>query len=494
MSYPIVKHFMHEDDRPVRYCCPQEFWEVFRPLQFPVCLPSDLHADDEEYRVITYFDRKTVKGTNQFQDMLLSAGLQDRGVRMHLDYVHQHNIEVELKGKPIMLVKHPDYKAGALADFNTLIPDLTPFQRIIDAYRKDYFIIQVGAPPYDKGVFEGAHLNLTGQLTVQEFLTLAAMADMTLTRVGFLLCVAEALGLRCFCIGSRRMLNCQNKFVASCTEDKVVCRPENTRYIVDDDPDPVEQFEAYRGRTMERRTVGIRCARRDQVEALVAGRRVVIFGGAPSCLDNARQEIEGFDTILRVNNFDCRKWGDRIGRRTDIYYTYWAPKDLHVSNRELQAQGCKLLWSKIPNADFTAHYRVGKERPGVAADFRWIFDARRQWFKIPVYIPTVAEFYENYNIMRRFLTTGVSAIVDVMRMRPKELYLTGFDFYESRTTEVDFELGETFGTGHLFKREKELVKLLYYQNKSVIRLDKKLKEVLHVQSETYQGRNAEVLE
>jgi hypothetical protein len=71
-------------------------------------------------------------------------------------------------------------------------------------------------------------------------------------------------------------------------------------------------------------------------------------------------------------------------------------------------------------------------------DFRYIYQKREGWWFCPTYIPTVEEFLQSFRLMgNRVPTTGFQALLDILSYKPKSVYMTGFDFFESKIHNVN---------------------------------------------------------
>lgn len=170
------------------------------------------------------------------------------------------------------------------------------------------------------------------------------------------------------------------------------------------------------------------------VASVLQGKSVAICGSGPGILKNPEGFVDSFDVVLRVNNFKLTR---RTGYRTDVYYSYFG-QAIRKTREELQATGVRLCMAKCPNAKFIEsawHRRNGKER---GVDFRAIYIERASWWFCPTYVPTIEEFMDSFKLLGGHVpTTGFAAIRDVLRHQPASIYLTGFDFFQSRIHNVD---------------------------------------------------------
>ena len=65
-------------------------------------------------------------------------------------------------------------------------------------------------------------------------------------------------------------------------------------------------------------------------------------------------------------------------------------------------------------------------------DYRWIYQKREGWWFCPTYVPEKEDFLTTFYMLGKHIpTTGFSAIIDIVGLSPKSIYLTGFDFFTS---------------------------------------------------------------
>ncbi len=165
------------------------------------------------------------------------------------------------------------------------------------------------------------------------------------------------------------------------------------------------------------------------------GKRVVIVGGAPSSsLNNEPGCIDGHDVVVRVNNY---RTGERQGRRCDVFYSFFGGS-IKKTVEELKADGVRLCMSKVPNSWPIASAWHVRNRKLNGVDFRYIYEARKDWWFCPTYVPGDLRFQASFGVLNRHIpTTGFAAILDVLDCCPSQLYLTGFDFFTSKLHNVN---------------------------------------------------------
>lgn len=178
----------------------------------------------------------------------------------------------------------------------------------------------------------------------------------------------------------------------------------------------------------------IRYLSRQEVAGQFRDRSVAIVGSGPGALGNRPSFIDSHDVVVRVNNY---KLHTETGFRTDVFYSFFG-NSIRKKSADLMADGVGLCMCKCPNAQFMDsdwHRRMGK-MSGV--DFRWIYERRADWWFCDTYIPEVAEFMAHFHLLDGHVpTTGFAAILDVLSVEPKSVYLTGFDFFQSGLHNVD---------------------------------------------------------
>lgn len=160
-----------------------------------------------------------------------------------------------------------------------------------------------------------------------------------------------------------------------------------------------------------------------------------------------------------MNNY---KLAPGTGWRTDVFYSFFGTS-IHKSARELNEDGVRLCMCKCPNAQFIDsewHARRGK-MSGI--DFRYIYNNRAGWWFCPTYVPTVDEFMRFFRLMGNHVpTTGMNALLDLLTYKPRSIYMTGFDFFESGIHNVNERWRKRNlddPIGHSLASEKEWLRL-----------------------------------
>ncbi len=210
-----------------------------------------------------------------------------------------------------------------------------------------------------------------------------------------------------------------------------------------------------------------------EIETLIKGKRVVVLGSAPSVLNNDGKNIDSYDIVVRVNNFKIDGFEDKVGRKLDIYYSFFG-RSIKKENDELKRHGLKFIMCKYPNEEFLSH-TGGIPKAGISDGCKWVYELRKDWWQFPLWIPKMKYFKQNFEKIFRIPTTGVSAILDVLRFEPKELYVTGFDFMTSGYHNTDEKWNDGDGN-HNHAAEMYLIASL--KNKGAIKCDNHIENLI----------------
>jgi hypothetical protein len=225
----VVRHFV-EQGHLVEACCA---WpDLFRPLGDKVVV-SPFRRDRID-RLAHYTTRKQLRGTTQFEDCCINAGIREQ-VDFRLDWVPQTPRWRDELGTdlPVILVQMPRPPFGRKDGFGKeVLPDCRVIQRAIDLLAGRARIVQVGAgEPLFK--FSGIDVDLVGKTSVADLLDVAHAANGFLGYCSFFVPLSESFSKPSLFVWSRRGLNCRTPFVSSIKPGKILHRP-SSRFVVDD--------------------------------------------------------------------------------------------------------------------------------------------------------------------------------------------------------------------------------------------------------------------
>ncbi|MBL8014068.1 MAG: glycosyltransferase family 29 protein [Candidatus Omnitrophica bacterium] len=172
---------------------------------------------------------------------------------------------------------------------------------------------------------------------------------------------------------------------------------------------------------------------------------IAVIGNAPSALEfPIGEEIEKADLIIRMNNYRVEyNFQQFIGSRTDIFICNFYRPDIRKKLEDVQKDGAKYIWSSIPYSNFNS---------------RWKSDldvAQMSYSPYPIFVPSDFDFFRAgsvrflsamLNYVLSFLldkrykkpkgdwavpTTGMMAIYLALKLKPKVLIVSGFNFFTS---------------------------------------------------------------
>jgi len=172
----------------------------------------------------------------------------------------------------------------------------------------------------------------------------------------------------------------------------------------------------------------------EQVSEFFADQTVAIVGSAPSVLENEPGIIDSHDIVVRVNNY---KTSEAAGFRTDVHYSFYG-NSIRKPAQDLIDDGVILCMNKCPNdKPIESEWHVTNNKP-FGIDFRYIHANRNKWWFCDTYIPDRARFLTFFLLMdRRIPTTGFQCILEILDTPAKSIYLTGFDFFDSKLHNVN---------------------------------------------------------
>lgn len=220
----IARHFVEQGQR-VQVC---SVWdEIFSQIPVKVTPFTRLGVD----KIAHYTMRKAVKGTSQFQDCCISAGIM-RPIDLRLDWKRTSEPEIP-RGKPIVVVALPRVPMGRTDGFGKeVLPDCLVIQKLIDDLNGRATIVQIGKgqPLFE---FAGIDVDMANRTSISEMLDIASIADRFLGYCSFLIPLAESFNKPGLYVWSRAIQKSPHAFIRQMTPEKVLHR-SNQRFIWDD--------------------------------------------------------------------------------------------------------------------------------------------------------------------------------------------------------------------------------------------------------------------
>lgn len=169
------------------------------------------------------------------------------------------------------------------------------------------------------------------------------------------------------------------------------------------------------------------------VRDFIAGKSVIVLGSAPNVIDVSAETLEKHDIIVRVNNYSLFNRSKRV----DIYYSFFGHSIQNVDEKVARDKP-KFLFFKYPfDFNFTRHSH-GRAIDGRSGDFRFVQKIRENLIiNYDYFAQTKSNFISNFCAVGAIPTTGVAAILDVIRYEPSALNIAGFDFFKSKKHNIN---------------------------------------------------------
>ena len=227
----IVRHLV--DHQALRVCT--AYPDVFRPHQGRIELAPFTR---QGINILAHYTtRKSVVGTDQFEDCCITAGIHEP-VDLVIDWQREEGgpaAEVQriAAGRRVVLVQLPRSPMGRKDGFgHELLPDCRVIQRLIDRVKGECLVVQVGAgAPLFK--FSGIEVDLRDRTTVPQLLDVASIAAGFLGYVSFFVPLAESFKRPALLVWSKLQRRANTAFIRQITPQKILHR-ESSKHVVDD--------------------------------------------------------------------------------------------------------------------------------------------------------------------------------------------------------------------------------------------------------------------
>jgi len=180
-----------------------------------------------------YAQRKPIKGTTQFQDCCISAGLpQDIPLMISWRAQNYELLQILERFQPFVVLQMVRPPMNRNDGFGMeLLPNFSKMQLAIDEISKNYNIIQMGnGKPLHK--FDGVTLDLAGKTSVKDLLDMAKVAKGFIGHCSFMNPLAECFGKPSLTVWSKRGLKSPVPYIQQITPEKIH-HHKNSKYVID---------------------------------------------------------------------------------------------------------------------------------------------------------------------------------------------------------------------------------------------------------------------
>jgi hypothetical protein len=175
---------------------------------------------------------------------------------------------------------------------------------------------------------------------------------------------------------------------------------------------------------------------------LLEDKRVAIVGPAPYLTGSGNGEfIDSYDIVLRPNQFSVPDdLKNDYGSRTDImnhnFGTPWMPglKE-QISRNPKDFSELKVLMCTAIKSEHSEHNFLSWPETYVSNVVRNAKEVNQH--KIPFHWIGIKKYHEFYSAVGCEPYTGILSIMSMLDLPIKELYVTGFDFYQGKYVYCD---------------------------------------------------------
>jgi hypothetical protein len=226
--HSVVRHFVlkgHEVEVPTRWP------DVFSQLPVKTCK----FRRDNITNLAHYTTRKGIKGTSQFTDVCINAGVHEP---IPFDLAWKPvNLElfdrIRSNPRPIIAVAMPRNPMGRTDGFGKeILPTRQGYQAVMDAFKGRAYTIMIGAgaPIYR---LTGADLDLRDKTTVKEMFDVSCAVGGFLGFCSNFVPLAEAQSKPALFVWARKNLTASQLYVRQITPQKVLHRA-SSQWVFDD--------------------------------------------------------------------------------------------------------------------------------------------------------------------------------------------------------------------------------------------------------------------
>lgn len=184
-----------------------------------------------------YTARKREPGTNQWQDICLSAKIPEIPLRFSWAVRNQpliDEIRADAAGRPVVLVSGGRAPMARTDGFGLeLLPEPAAFRAALSAI-EDCFTVRIGKGPELYPL--KTSIDLHGGTSVTDLLDLGVSCDAIVGQCSFVIPLAESFDKPLLCIwAARGMQHSMHSYIRQITPQKVLSKPTSS-FVIDDQP------------------------------------------------------------------------------------------------------------------------------------------------------------------------------------------------------------------------------------------------------------------
>ncbi len=227
---PLVDHFIRQGE-PVTVC--SEWPDVFDGSGATV-----EGFSRNNINVLAHYSlRRMQKGTNQYEDICIQAGVQ--GVPLRFDRQIRNRTLVDgirsrAQGRRVILLHGGRTPMDRKDNYGaTLLPDESAFAAVLDVLN-DCYVVEIGSASNKRYALK-SDLDLNGKTSVSDLLDLGAACDGIVAQCSFCVPLAEAFDKPLLAVWSSRGLVDSSDTVKSIRPEKILSKRTST-FVMDDWP------------------------------------------------------------------------------------------------------------------------------------------------------------------------------------------------------------------------------------------------------------------
>lgn len=223
--YPVVEYYRNNNpNKNIKVLT--KYKEVFENLK-NITFSTERSKFDID---CTYLNRKKIKETNQFEDILINSNCP-KNLNFDIN-IKIKKIKIETS-KKILLVRNP-YLGMELRKDILLTPDLSQIINFLNKLKKKYYIILLRHKEDGTNIFYKNFDHILDETSINQLMNLVFQSDLIISQNGHILALAEGLNKNIICFFSSKLKKTNNIFFNSITPKKVITK-KTSNYVYDDD-------------------------------------------------------------------------------------------------------------------------------------------------------------------------------------------------------------------------------------------------------------------
>ena len=231
--YPMVKYY--SEMYPGSVTIITRYPEIYANLNCQTAKP-------DEYIDCSCSARTKEESTNIYEDTLIMSKIINK-LPFKFEYDKTNQIKIN-SFKKICVVRNITTPANGEEDAKVMIPKISVFQNIINAYSGKVFFVSIGWQKSCDYKLDKIDLDLSEINVLNSYFSVIDQADIVLSQPGHCVPIAEGLNKKLFCVFARSGLKSMEKRFRFTTPQKILTKISSTYCVDDEKPeDYLPKFE-----------------------------------------------------------------------------------------------------------------------------------------------------------------------------------------------------------------------------------------------------------